>query len=498
MAVRPEDFGAEPIAKVRPEDFGAVPTGPSDLAVGINAAYKGLAGLPDSILNTPNNLLNLGRAGVGTVAGALGRPDLMPDIKPNPDWARRTLESVGIINPAIQPQGTAQKAIDYGVQGVVGGALTGGAGLARSAVGAGLGGLSGLSAGGVQEATGNPALAATAGMLPGGASGVKTALTNYPKQTALKSQNYVKDETLANAQKEGYKVPPSAVEPSFIGNRIEGVAGKAALNQEATLQNQPITNKIARREAGLKPDEPISEGTLEAARNTIAQPYREVGALSPIASKALEGMKQARADAKMEWNHYGRSLDPAALKRAQALDNKADLYETVIEKVAAKQGNPDLVDRLREARVSLAKNYTVDRALNVGSGDVDAQIIGRMYDKAPQRFDGGLETIGRFANAFRPWTRDAANVPAPGVSKLEALASFGFGTAGHVALPGFGAIAAAIPFAAPPVARSLALSPLMQGPRTYGAPGILSQTAQQTSPIVTQGILSDIYRNQNR
>lgn len=460
----------------------------SDTAVALNAANKGMAGLPDMILNAPNNLLNLGRAAVGTVAGMAGRPDLMPDLVPNPDLARRGMESVGAINPNIRPDGMWQKALDYGIQGAVGGALTGGAGLARSAVGAGMGAMSGLAAGGTQEATGNPALAAVAGMAPM----IPGAMRNPKIDASLKSQNSVKDETLAMAKEAGYVVPPSAVEGSWLGNRIEGIAGKAALNQEANLRNQPVTNRIARNEAGLAPDEPISTSTLAAARNKIAEPYREVAALNPMAAKALELLNQSRLDAKDYWTEYKRQGSVAAKKQAESFDKKSEMYETVIEKIAARKGDPDLLDRLREARVNLAKNFDVERALNVGSGDVDAQVIGRMYDRNPNKYTGGLEVIGRFSNAFKPWTRDAAVVPAPGVSKLEALASVGLGMGGHAA--GMGWLPMGLPLLAGP-ARSLALSPMMQGGRSY-EPGILSQAAQQTSPIVTGGTLADILRNQ--
>lgn len=495
------------------------PAPSSNTDVAINAANKGIAALPDSILNAPNNVLNLLKAGFGTAAGALGRNDLMPELTPNPDWARRTLEAAGAINPAIQPQGFVQKAIDYGTQGAVGGALTGGGGLGRTIAGAALGTASGLAAGGTQEATGNPALAATAGMLPGGAAGVRNAVQPVSGKTPLlQSGNPVKDETFARANAEGYVVPPSAMKPTWAGNRIEGLAGKAALGQEASIRNQAVTNKIAGKEAGLAPNEPISIDTLSAAREKLAAPYREVEALtalpakqigawntptgsSPIMGKAPSTPAELVRDWKSNnstitelWRDYSQNHKVETLEAYRAARAKQETIESDIEKTAIANKRPDLVPALRQARVDLAKNYDVERALNLGDGNVDASMLGRMYDKAPARYKGSsLELIGKFQQAFPNSAREASKVPAPGVSKLEGWGSLGLALAGHAAAPGSGELLGALPLAISPAARAFALSPRMQGGRDL-TPGALSQSAQNVPPIITQGILADILR----
>lgn len=458
----------------------------SNTAVLANALWKGAAAVPDMVLNTPQNVVNLGRAAYGSAATAFGRPDLAPEINPTADIVRKGAESVGLINPKIVPQGGFQQGIDLLGQGAVGGALTGGGGLARTMAGVLMGATSAGAAGATQEATGSPELAVMAGMLPG----ARAAFSNPSKSAALKSQNSFKDETWALAQKEGYVTPPSAINPTWVGNRIEGIGGKAAIGQDAALRNQPVTNKIARREAGLAENEPITEGTLSAARATMAAPYREVASLNPLAASALEKLQQTRVDAKVFWNHYNRSGDPASLKEAQRLDKNAQMYETAIDKIASRQGSPDLLNQLRDARVRLAKNHEVDRALNVGTGDVDAKVLGRMLDKGKPLTDG-LATIGRFANAFPSVSRDAANVPPPGISKLEGLTSLGLGGAGLYA--GVGFAPAAIPLVAPHVARSLALSRLMQGQRQYG-PGVGADVGNRTSPIATNAALNELLR----
>lgn len=318
------------------------------------------------------------------------------------------------------------------------------------------------------------------------------------ERAKLKSLNSVKDETLAAAHAEGYVVPPSAINGSYLGNRMEGIAGKAALRQDAQLQNQPITNKIARREAGLAENSRIDEETLKAARDVIAEPYREVADLpglpAPRVTTQLNPMRPAysmfgktpdtpaelvrdwkstNSKATELWRDYQRNAKVETLEAYKAKLKEKETIEANIEKAAVAAGRPDLVPALREARVKLAKNYTVERALNLGSGDVDAATLGRMLDKGLPLTDG-LETIGKFENAFSPYLRDAGKVPTPGVSKVEGSLGVLFGLGGHAALGLPGVLAATLPFVAPHAARALMLSKAMQKPRGYGQ-GALSR-----------------------
>ncbi len=309
--------------------------------------------------------------------------------------------------------------------------------------------------GGVSEATGSPLLGtavntgiqALPAIVSRGAKGiVQKNMADVGKQAARDS---VKDTTLARAQAEGYVVPPT----STAGKAATSIAGKAHTLQEAAVRNQEITNKIARREAGLAENEPISDHTLEVARERMSEPYREVQAMSPIAAKALEGLKAARADAKAWHRYYDRSADPRALKKAQAFDQKAAGYENTIDRIAQGSKNPKLLADLREARMNLAKNYDIERALNPGDGNVDARAIGRKLKNGAPLSDG-METIGRFAQAHPQVTRPAASVGLPGATHGTAL-EMGLGYA-HGGLLGAG-----VPLIRGPM-RGLALSKMMQ------------------------------------
>ena len=346
----------------------------------------------------------------------------------------------------------------------------------------------------------NTALGAgTAAAVSGGLKGI-TMLRQARQAKGLTEQtkNALRDATIKEGFEAGYVAPPSATHKggTFIGNRLEGIAGKAALNQEASIRNQEVTNRLARAAAGVADDAPISEGALRAARERIAAPYREVATVSPKAANALEKLQETRLEAKLAWNEFNRQGLRSAYKDATKFDRVAELLEDVIEREATKVGKPGLLQTLREARVALAKNHDVEKALNVATGDVDAGVIGRLYDKAPRRMTGELATIGKFQQAFPGITREASRVPTPSVSKLEGFgaAALGMGGAAATGHPA-GFLAAGLPFLASPT-RSLLLSELSQVAPKYG-PGATLRLAdiaarqrlvQKVAPAASAGL----------
>lgn len=468
----------------------------TDARIAQEAAYKGVAAIPDMLLNAPNNLINTAKSVYGL---ATRNPNI--ELKPNPDFTRRAMEKFMLIDPRIVPQGDTQRTIDLLTQGAVGGALTGGAGLAKSAIGAGAGVVSAGAAGATEALGGSPALQASAGMLPGAFGGRSSG-----KTPILKSKNEILNDTFERANAEGLKVPPSAMNPTWIGNRLEGVGGKAALGQQVAIENQPVVNKIARREAGLSPDEPISVKTLKAARDNISAPYREVedlpglhakpvdagdkswdGSSFPMMSKTPQTPKELVRDWKSNntritelWNDYKVNHKVETLDAYKQARDKQESIEGNIEAAAVAAGRPDLIPQLRQARVDLAKNFTVERALNLGNGNVDAAVLGRMYDHGA-KMTGGLETIAKFQQAFPASARESSRVPTPGVSKLEALSSVALGIGSHAS--GLGWFPMGLPMLSGP-ARSLALSPVGQGGRQFG-PGPASNIAARVAPIAT-------------
>lgn len=301
-------------------------------------------------------------------------------------------------------------------------------------------------------------------------SAAQKAALNAPKDAALKE-----------ARAAGYVVPNSEVAPTAFANKLESIGGKAAVKQEATLRNQEVTNRLAREALNLPADQPITTGAIKKIRDTAGKVYQEVADLSPQAAKDLEALKQARNDAQGWFNAYNRSASPDDLAKAKAARELADNLESWIDWHAVSGGKQGLLPQLAEARKEIAKSYTVERALNKATGDVDARVIGRLFDKQKPLSDG-LDTIGKFNAAFPKFSGAGASTPVPGVNYLDAASIPAFGLLGQAASGNpMGLLAAGIPLVRGP-ARSLALSKAMQSTPQYG-PGLLGRAALEAGQV---------------
>lgn len=264
----------------------------------------------------------------------------------------------------------------------------------------------------------------------------------------------VREQTLKEGVEAGYTVPPSAVTDSFVGRRMESIAGKAALGQESSIRNQGITQGLARKAANLAPDEDITLTTLKAARDRLAEPYREVAGVSKIAKQALEDWREANKQSQAWYKAYERLPLPSLQKKAERFGQDAKRLEQLMESEAVAAGRNDLLPALKKARIEIAKNFDVERALNLGSGEVDASVIGRVLDSG-KPLSGELKTIGKFQQAFRPYMREGGLVPTPGVSQADALSSALLGTIGAAHAGPQGLMAAGLPLVRTPIRNAL-------------------------------------------
>lgn len=332
----------------------------------------------------------------------------------------------------------------------------------------------------------------------GGAVAQRTQASNPAIQAAVAdaaTENATRRATLAAGREAGYVLPPSQVNPSLATNTLESIGGKAAMNQEAAIRNQAVTNRLAKQALGIPENVDITETVLEDIRRTSAQPYETIGqlatraradldaliqstqsasahqtaanqavpavadqirSLSKIAGADINALRDARFRANQGFRHYERSADPDALTSARAAQAEADALETAIEQAAVEAGAPEIVNQLRAARQRIAQTYDVERALNIGDANVSAPILGRALDKG-KPLSGPLETIGSFAEAFPSAVREGSKVPTPGVSALLPIGAVLSGAAGNAAFGPAGMALAAAPFARSPV-RSLVLS----------------------------------------
>jgi hypothetical protein len=255
--------------------------------------------------------------------------------------------------------------------------------------------------------------------------------------------------------------------------------------QQASIENQQVTNNLVRKALDLPEDAPLSMGTIEKVRKQAYDPYKAVSELSPGANKTLQELKQARADATGWFNAYNRSASPADLAKAKEFQSVADISEEVLEDYAKAANKSDLIPQLRNARKTIAKTYTVERALNKGTGDINAAVLGRLYDKNKPLSDG-LDQIGRFATAFPKVAR--SNQDGAGISALEPLSAGMYAGLGQMATGNpAGLLAGGLPLLRTP-ARSLALSRLMQKPPTYGG-GLLQIANERPDLLPNIGVI---------
>lgn len=295
-------------------------------------------------------------------------------------------------------------------------------------------------------------------------------------------------QTAKDGMTAGYIVPPNMLQPSLKNQVIESISGKQATQQIASMKNSEVTEKLVRQSLGIADDVPLTQSTMENLRKTAGKAYADVSAISPQAAADLEALKVARNESQGWFKAYNRSARPDDLAQAKAFKAQADALETGLEAHAAAAGKTSLIPDLRDARKAIAKTYTVGRALNDASGTVDARILGRMSEKGLPLSDG-LDVAGKFASAFPTITKTPMQVGSPAAHNLKAGMSALMGGGGLAALGPLGVGAAAIPFVAPPLARSIMFSKgaqngLMAGPSGPGAlRGLLEDGSREFAPL---------------
>lgn len=447
-------------------DQSAPPPSMGDVAM--NAVPKGLANL----LNTPVTLSNLIMAGLANLPGMEHFKDAQAAMQtPIPNYPMQAAEKVGLVDPSKNPQTPVQRIVDAAIQTAVGSAVIPGGGAMGAVRNAAVGATSGAAAQTTKEAT-EGILGDTGSTLLAVAVGAATpfamkAITDSSKQLLISG---TRKQTLKDAQAVGYSVEPSAIRtPS---SKLEAVAGKASIAQEAAIRNQQVTNGLAAKALGLPESTQLSPALLDDLKLRVAKPYEEVEALRASqtnlpwfpryhSQSLVDELKQARQDATVLYKQYYRQPDQGVLKAAEAASATAKSIEGDIDMIASAAGKPKLLEQLQAARLLYARINDVEKALNVGSGNVSAPIIGRMLDQG-KPLSGELQIIGRFAQSFPRVAREIEGVPPSGVSGTDAASSAMLAVGGSAAAGNpAGAVAGGAPLLRGP-ARNKVLSPKYQ------------------------------------
>jgi hypothetical protein len=323
------------------------------------------------------------------------------------------------------------------------------------------------------------------------------------------------------AQDAGFVIPPSDVQKQgFITEALGGLSGKIKTAQEASARNQPLANAAVKRELGMSADEPLTREGLEALRRNAGQAYDTVsnaGTITPGAAynkalddiagpalKAAQGFPNAKPSPVIQLVESLRSPSfdaGSAVAKLKELRSAADdafrtgntdvgraskaaakALEDAVEAHLQKAGNPDALAAFRDARQLIAKTYTIEKALNSGTGDVSMQNLASQLKKG-KPLSGDLKMLAQTAESFPKATQALKESP----KQLSPL---------DMAVAGGGAMAqgplGAVGLLARPLTRNLLLSGPIQsyasrdiGPSMIGQSlNALSGPAYRAAPIL--------------
>ncbi len=403
--------------------LGAAKAQPSsNTSVMVNAANKGIAAIPDMFLNAPNTVMNLGRAAVGTALTAAGKPDLAPDLVPNPDYARRALEATGAINPAIVPQGTVQKGIDAVTQGMVGGAMTGGASIPAVATGAALGGLSAGAAAGAESATGNPAWGAVAGLAAPAAAakivGSAPRLRDDVKTLDALGVKMTPGQIMGGAIQ---RFEDSLTSIPVLGDAIKSAQrrghesfGEAAFN----IALQPIKERLP---AGVKGNDAVAyvqdklgeryDALRAQMKGSLDGPIRNTPALPQFAGQpAPTTLRQELTTIKQ----MGQNLPPEQRAQLDRIIQGEVIDRFTGNGVASGETIKNIESKLGDLASTMGRSDNYDVRTLGGAVKETQSALRRMVEAENPRFAKELERINAGYAVFKTIQRAAASVAAQG------------------------------------------------------------------------------------
>lgn len=282
-------------------------------------------------------------------------------------------------------------------------------------------------------------------------------------RAAQKTSNSVKDATVQNARNLGYTVNPTQANPSFKNQLLEGLSGKIKTQQLAAERNQGVTNAIAKKTLGLADDAQLTPDTIEGVRRSAGKVYETVkntqgkitadqdyyASLSSLLDEnralsqdfpeladkgiddlvatlskpefspasAIEAIKRLRSNAKTMF----KSDDPAKVAVARASKQASDAIEGLVERNLSASGNTELFGQFKAARELIAKTYTIESALNQGSGNVvGGKLAGQLAKGKP--LSGDLKQAAQFSAAFPRATQEITS-SMPMISPLDVYAT---------------------------------------------------------------------------
>lgn len=319
------------------------------------------------------------------------------------------------------------------------------------------------------------------------------------------------------ANEAGYVIPPADLNPGMLTEVVSGLSGKIKTAQTASQRNQIVTNNLARKALDMSAADDLTIESLEVIRKNAGQAYRAVAgtgivtpsanyaaalddAVQPFLSQAksfpdrkmpalvesIQALKTSQFDAAdaVETIKVIRSEADAAYRAGDNLGGKAfkqaakaleDAIDEHLVKISAPAG---MLDGYRASRQMIAKTYTVEKALNSQTGNVNAQKLAGDLAKG-KALSGELKTIAEIGQAFPKATQALKEAP-KSVSILDVVTGVGAG----ISTSNPAMIAA--PILGRPIARSILLSNPVQRAAIKGA-GVVNTGVMPGIPAAAAG-----------
>lgn len=302
-----------------------------------------------------------------------------------------------------------------------------------------------------------------------------------------KEANATRDANVLAAQREGFVVTPGSLTPTGANVVKERIAGKTHLEQLASIKNQQMADKVARRAVGLPENSPLTPESMKDIRATeYAKGYEPVKNLGNIvadtvylddlaniqskytgpsksfpeavpdevgnlikkysvekfdAADAVDVIKNLREQASGNFRKGENALAKSQLDISTALEGQ-------IARNLEASGDPklaNLLEQFKASRQRMAISHTIEDAIRVGSGSVDAKKLGR--DIQNDKFmTGDLKTIAEFANTFPRVNVPPSTIGTPGAATVvgRSLSGGAGAVAGALAGGGPGAFIGAV------------------------------------------------------
>ena len=380
-----------------------------------------------------------------------------------------------------------------------------------------------LSSAAAQQATTgtiNPAQvmneAAAGGILTAPTATV-SALTTPRAPANLTQAQLIAERAIA----QGATLPPTQVNPSMLNRLLEGFSGKQQTGQVASIKNQELGNVQTRKFLNLAPDTPVDLNALQnfraekglayealkanptyyADRPFITDINKRTAELQKLANttdvtaelRVLNGLKQMNFDGtgiveQMKRLRYDgesnvMSADPANRSLGQAQKFAAKQLEELAARNLKNFGQNDVFDNFKEAQKAIGKSYTIEKSLNLVTGDVSLAKLGQRA-AAGKIVPSELETLANAAAAYPTAFQNVARIGSvPGISPLDV------GAAGVAAASASNPSLLATVLGRPAV-RAGITSPVFQRnmlPRSQGqAPGLLNRVT--SNPLTNYGL----------